>query len=309
MYTRLLNVNDTQKLEVYLAPHTSQCMFMCSNLKAAGIEYQGFDFQGEYYGCLNQGPEQADRLDGVMVHYWNGTVMMHASNDVILERLTACLKNNTKRPIAEILGPQAEQVINSLGLSNACFSLNNDDALYEKDLSHCLIPLMPENSIVMCARDVPRQLLYSWMEGYEVEAFKTPKDHQLCHRVEAKVERLVHQECWVLRMGNNTFVSLVGFNARLENSVQLGPVWTPPEHRRQGFAKVLLSYVLAQEAEKRTQKAILFTESLSAIKIYESLGFTKIGHYRVAVLKDPVYVFPEVEFMTPPIATDIDFLT
>lgn len=185
--------------------------------------------------------------------------------------------------------------MNTLGLSNACFSFNNNDGLYEKDLSHCPVPLMPENSVVVLARDVPKTLLRFWMEGYEVEALKAPKDHQLPYRVEAKVARLVQKDCWVL-MVSNTCVSLVGFNARLENTVQVGPVWTPLEHRGQGFARLLLSYVLAQEAQKGIQKAILFTGDSAAVRVYAHVGFQKIGDYRVALLKEPVCVFPDLEF-------------
>lgn len=40
MNIRLLKSQDTQVLEEYLTPHKAECMFIFSNLKAAGIDYQ-----------------------------------------------------------------------------------------------------------------------------------------------------------------------------------------------------------------------------------------------------------------------------
>lgn len=76
MNIRLLKSQGTQALEEYLAPHKAESMFICSNLKAAGIEYGGSDFEGEYFGYFDTN----DQLQGVIVHYWNGNVMMHSED-------------------------------------------------------------------------------------------------------------------------------------------------------------------------------------------------------------------------------------
>ena len=112
MSIRSLKHQNTKKLEEYLAPYKAECMFICSNLKAAGIEYKGADFQGEYFGYFNNSYEQKEQLLGVIVHYWNGNVMMYAPNKTILTQLTAHIKNHIKGPIAGVLGPniQAEYV-------------------------------------------------------------------------------------------------------------------------------------------------------------------------------------------------------
>ena len=53
MNIRLLNAQDVRKLEEYLAPHQAECMFICSNLRTAGIEYKNADYEGEYFGGLS----------------------------------------------------------------------------------------------------------------------------------------------------------------------------------------------------------------------------------------------------------------
>ena len=52
-------------LEEYLAPHKAESMFICSNLKTAGIEYGGSDFEGEYFDSFDTN----DQLRGMIVHF------------------------------------------------------------------------------------------------------------------------------------------------------------------------------------------------------------------------------------------------
>ena len=53
MNIRVLEIHDAKALEDYLAPHKAESMFICSNLKSAGIDYKGSDFEGEYFGCFD----------------------------------------------------------------------------------------------------------------------------------------------------------------------------------------------------------------------------------------------------------------
>jgi predicted GNAT family acetyltransferase len=118
---------------------------------------------------------------------------------------------------------------------------------------------------------------------------------------------MILNDAWVLLL-EGTPVAFSAFNARLSDMVQVGPVWTPPEYRNQGFARRLVAYTLHQEKRKGTKKAVLFTDHPAAIKAYLAIGFEKIGHYRLALLEKPIKL-QEIEFTTSPMATDIDFLT
>ena len=86
-------------------------------------------------------------------------------------------------------------------------------------------------------------------------------------------------------------MSLVGFNSRLKDMLQVGPVWTPKEYRNKGFARKLITSALLKEKSNGIKKAVLFTDNPAAKKAYEAIGFKKIGIYRLALLKDPI-TFP-----------------
>jgi GNAT superfamily N-acetyltransferase len=303
MNIRLLKSQDTQVLEEYLAPHKAECMFICSNLKATGIEYGGSDFEGEYFGCFDIN----DQLQGVIVHYWNGNVMMHSEDHDVLEKLILHLKNNISRPIAGILGPniQAEHVIKKLGLSGLSFGINSNEGLYEINLEALNNLNMQSNMKVVPAQDVPKSILTLWMKSYDIEALGALDDEALEKQVQEHWNlRLQKNDSWVLLL-DGTPVALSAFNARLIDMVQVGPVWTPPEYRNKGFARLLLAYTLHQEKLKGTKQAILFTDNPAAIKAYLAIGFKKIGNYRLALLEQPVQL-QEIEFTKSPMAIDID---
>lgn len=306
MNIRLLKSQDTHVLEEYLAPHKAECMFICSNLKATGIEYGGEDFEGEYFGYFDIN----DQLQGVIVHYWNGNVMMHSEDHDVLEKLILHLKKNISRPVAGILGPniQVEYVIKYFGISDHNFSINRNENLYEINLGALNELSMPSNMRVVSAKDIPKNILTLWMKNYNIEALGALDDEALEKKVQEQWNlRLRKNDAWVLLSGS-TPVALSAFNSRLSDMVQVGPVWTPPEYRNKGFARLLLAYTLHQEKLKGTKQAILFTDNPAAIKVYLSIGFKKIGNYRLALLEKPIKL-QEIEFTTSPVATDIDFLT
>ncbi len=306
MNIRLLKSPDTKDLEEYLTPHKAECMFICSNLKAAGIDYKGAEFEGEYFGYFNTN----DQLQGVIVHYWNGNIMMHARDHDVLENLISHLKKNISRPVAGILGPniQAEHVINKLGLSGGKFGINSNEGLYEINLGALNEFNIPSNMKIISAQDVSKDILIKWMKSYDIEALGALDDEALEKQVQEHWNlRLQKNDAWVLLL-DGTPVALSAFNARLSDMIQVGPVWTPPEYRNKGFARLLLAYTLHQEKLKGTKQAILFTDNPAAIKAYLAIGFKKIGNYRLALLEKPIKL-QEIEFTTSPVATDIDFLT
>ncbi len=297
MNLELLKNQHTKALEKYLAPHKAECMFICSNLKAAGIEYKGGDFEGEYFGYFDTN----EQLQGVIVHYWNGNIMMHAESNDILERLILHLKNNIRRPVAGVLGPdiQAERVIQNLGLLEYSFSINSNEGLYKIDLEAYSKPRMPEAMRVVPAQDVSKSILILWMKNYDIEALGVPDNNDLNAKIEGDVNRRLKQNnSWVLLL-DGIPVALSAFNARLEDMVQVGPVWTPPEYRNKGFARLLLAYTLYEESLNGIKQAILFTNNPAAIKAYLAVGFKRIGNYRLALLEKSIK-FQEIKFTMSP---------
>ena len=139
-------------------------------------------------------------------------------------------KNNVTRPIAGILGPnaQAEYAVKNLGLSDVSLRINRKEWLYKINIATINHINISNNFNIVNAKEVSKDLLIKWMQAYEIEALGASKNSDLKKRAIAKVDRLLKNDCRIL-LSNKIPVSLCAFNARLEDLVQVGPVWTPPE--------------------------------------------------------------------------------
>lgn len=281
MTIRLLNNGDLTALEDFLFPYRESSMFICSNLRVSGVEYQDKSYHGDYFGAF----DDASRLIGVIAHYWNGNIMTQCPDRRVLQQLVLSLKEQMNRPCAGVLGPydQAEVVIQTLGLANAQYTTSRKEGLYELALATLKEPILLPDYAVVKATTVSKDVLTNWLKAYEIEALEAEDNLDLAVRIKNRIEVLMTADCWVL-LKNNQPVSLSAFNAKLEDIIQVGPVWTPPEHRNRGYARLLVGWTLQIAKTQGVKKAILFTDNPAAVKAYESIGFKKIGHYRLALL-------------------------
>lgn len=290
MQVRKLNNTDHEILEIYLRDYTETCIFIRSNAKQVGLEYIDDDFYGDYFGAF----DEKGALTGVLVHYWNGNIMMQAENDNVLRLLTTYMKKKIRRPILGVLGDdkQAKIILDMLMLNHEEFATNCRDGLYALDLISMKFPCFKHNHKIemIPAERLNQKLLRDWVKAYEIEALGAEDNDRLDSHVESRVNRISKKgSTWALLV-DNIPVSLSGFNAQLYDVVQIGPVWTPPEHRSNGYARLLVAMTLNYVKKQGVDKAILFTDNPAAIKAYQAIGFEHIGEFRLAILKNPVYL-------------------
>ena len=220
-----LSFEDESKLESFLSRYPETSMFLRSNLRHSGIEYKGdTPYHGEYFAYCNSVGE----IQGIIVHYWNGNIMMQCPDLTVLKELFHYFKLHYSRPICGILGDHIEALGADLSNQSSVESINNaiKDALNRDDL-------------------------------------------------------------WTLE-NNGLPLSLCGFNASLPDIVQIGPVWTPVKYRNQGYARAVVALCLLEAKKTGVKQAILFTNNRAAERAYFSIGFKKIGEYRLAILRDKI---------------------
>lgn len=291
---RLLKKSDEAAAENFLSRHARTTMFMRSNLRRAGVDYAEKTYHGNYYGAFDEdGNGGKAALQGVLAHYWNHNLMMQAADHTALGALIEHFKREAKRPVGGILGDleQTAYAISALKIAEGDFAINESEGLYDLDLADLKIPTQYDDARhkIVPARDIGAALLTDWITAYDIEALGAEKGSQLEKSVSTDVENTIKGDNrWAL-LDNGTPVALCGFNAELPDIVQIGPVWTPPEHRGNGYARLVLALSLAQaQKERGIRKSILFTDTPAAIKAYESIGFVRNGSYRIALLKKPV---------------------
>jgi predicted GNAT family acetyltransferase len=89
---------------------------------------------------------------------------------------------------------------------------------------------------------------------------------------------------------DGTPVSTVALNACVEGVGQVGGVYTPPEHRRRGYSRAVMQRLFADAAGPLgLHTLILFTGegNVEAQRMYEQLGFERIGHFGLIFGKTP----------------------
>jgi predicted GNAT family acetyltransferase len=87
---------------------------------------------------------------------------------------------------------------------------------------------------------------------------------------------------WWGYVADGKLVSTVALNACIEGVGQVGGVYTPPEHRRRGYSRAVMQRLFADAAGPLgLHTLILFTGegNVEAQRMYEQLGFERIGHF------------------------------
>jgi len=277
---RMLGNADTSSLRTFLLPYRASSMFILSNMAAAGLEYKDAAYHGLYLGAL----DREERIVGVLVHYWNGNVMVQAPDESVLRALVAEGKKTFTQSIAGFLGPDGQtlEVMRQFGMISQRFALNSAEGLYELQLSDFEACVDNADFVCVTAGSIDDDLLRVWIRAYEIEALGAIDGARLDARVNHRAQGMARENAWVLLFQGEP-VSLCGINARVGDSVQLGPVWTPPEQRNRGYARTLVRLALNELKSKGARMAYLFTKDPAAMRVYEAVGFKKIGDYRLAL--------------------------
>jgi predicted GNAT family acetyltransferase len=120
-----------------------------------------------------------------------------------------------------------------------------------------------------------RPLLLDWFRAFMDEAIGESPDaastaHAVDHRLEADSAGVVLWE-------DGPTVSLAAFGNPTPNGARIGPVYTPPERRRRGYASALVAE-LSERLLTERRFCFLFTDlaNPTANRIYEQIGYRRV---------------------------------
>lgn len=99
-----------------------------------------------------------------------------------------------------------------------------------------------------------------------------------------RIRELVERKRSIVRVVDGAIAAKCEFSAVTDDAVQLMGVWTSPSHRRKGIAASMLREVCGHLARKG-RIVTLFVNDFNqpAIRLYESLGFVRIGVNRALI--------------------------
>ncbi len=262
---------DRAAVEAILGARVETAMFPLSNLLAHGMA---------------GGHPRATR-------FWlaEGAVVGRSEQGMVFPRLSPALAPTAASalagmPVLGIIGERDEVAAlrAALGLGDAEAELESDEALLALPLSDLVVP--PVEGLTLAPLSAaPLDLLVAWRAAYgrETLGWAGEAEAQAAREVAAQLDGGRHRV--LLRDGIP--VAQAGLNAVAGRAVQVGAVWTPPELRRQGFARAAVALLLREAREAGATRAVLFTASPFAERAYRALGFRDAGRFALLIFREP----------------------
>jgi GNAT superfamily N-acetyltransferase len=136
-------------------------------------------------------------------------------------------------------------------------------------------PPRPAAGALRVAEPRDRELVVGWMEAFAHEAGITGADHA-AEMVDGSLRR---QSLLVWEDGRP--VSMLGLNPAVAGVARIGPVYTPPPHRRRGYAGSAVAAASRRALATVAERCMLFTDlaNPTSNKIYAEVGYRRVGEW------------------------------
>ena len=123
-----------------------------------------------------------------------------------------------------------------------------------------------------------RALLLDWLRAFAAESLPNPEEE--FERMELNLENRFGAEgtgFWLWEDGGKP-MSLAGFSGPTPTGIRIGPVYTPPEHRKRGFATTLVADLSAWLLEQGHRACFLYTDlaNPTSNRIYGEIGYERV---------------------------------
>ena len=191
------------------------------------------------------------------------------------------------RLVKAIIGDAAQVTAlkNALSFESSEGDLDAIDPQYGLDLANLVIP--PDDGFRLAPLDAaPRTLLNAWRTAYLNEVLPPPGEDPV-EKGASDIENYLQANSHRVLMAGDTPVAMTGFNANVGDTVQIGGVYTPPELRGRGHARLAVALHLAEARAAGTKNATLFAASDQASRVYQSIGFRRSGDFGLLVFETP----------------------
>ena len=122
-----------------------------------------------------------------------------------------------------------------------------------------------------------RERVIDWFVAFATEAHTDQDRDRIIQGVEGRFANQ-HGGLWFWEV-EGVPVSLVGASGLTPRGIRIGPVYTPPEHRRAGYASAATAAVSQLLLDGGRELVFLFTDqaNLTANHIYQTIGYEPVG--------------------------------
>jgi uncharacterized protein len=144
-------------------------------------------------------------------------------------------------------------------------------------LERVVPPDRPADGSWRLAEPGDRELIADWLRRFAEEA--APNQPPMADPL-ATADRWIARRYRTLYLweDDGRVVSLVGAGGETPNGIRIGPVYTPPDERRRGYASSLTAAATQDQLDAGRRFVFLFTDlsNPTSNKIYEAIGYEPI---------------------------------
>lgn len=271
---RPLQEADRPAIEAFLQARIETSLFPLGNLARHGMS-GGHPHAMTFWGAGNP-------LEGVLGLTDGGMVLPQLPPSLAEAAVVALSGCHILGIVGD--GAQVAALQAALGHSDTPPQLDREEALLSLNLVDLRVPVTDGLTLAPLSA-APRDLLVRWRAASEREIMGGGEEAEA--RAESDIAFWLAAGSHRVLLRHGEPVSMTGFNARLPRIVQVGAVWTPPEHRSRGYARATVALHLAEAQAEGVERAILFTSSPFAARAYAALGFAEVGRFRLHLLGVP----------------------
>jgi predicted GNAT family acetyltransferase len=151
-------------------------------------------------------------------------------------------------------------------------------------LEEVLDPPRPASGSLRLPHADERDLLVTWMEEFVLEAGLTGAA-QAARMVDAHLRRDT-----LMVWDDGGPVSMIGVHPEVASVVRIGPVYTPRDHRRRGYAGSAVAAGSRRAIASGAKRCMLFTDltNPTSNKIYAEVGYVPIGDWEEVAFEPAV---------------------
>ncbi len=141
-----------------------------------------------------------------------------------------------------------------------------------------LLPARPAGGRPRPAVPADSHMAMDWFTRFQVEAGSHVVDVEPVIR-----DRIEDQLLWLWEDDDGQPVSMAGRNRTAAGVARIGPVYTPPEHRRRGYGAAITGACTSDALSPGAHGAVLFTDlaNLTSNAIYQQIGYRSLRDHLV----------------------------
>ena len=278
MTWHLAQEEDVPEIDRFLSRHIQTSMFPLANLRDHGL--RGSNSRSMNIWMLGDVPRAIFAIT-------NEGMVLPQCPECSDEELMAAIQLIRGHKLFGAAGKasQVRRIMRLAGWEDRSATLNSDEPGFTLDLSQLVLPDIAGANLIPLG-DFDLSIAESWRARYLTEAMdfdQTRAREQSKIDIAAYVDRDSHRALLV----DGHPVAMTGFNARLPEVVQIGGVYTPPELRGRGYARLAVALHLVEARSAGAGRAVLFAASDAAARAYIAIGFKPAGHYSLILFTNP----------------------